>query len=60
MAKKKRAVEQSGSDLLAKLLAAQLHSMGATQDQIARIVGKQKLWVNTLLRGVPRTPKEGK
>jgi hypothetical protein len=55
--KKKRAGEPSDAELLAKLLTVQLHSMGATQDQIARIVGKGKLWVNTLLDGVPRTPK---
>ena len=42
------------SDLLEKLLAVQLHSAGATQDQIARMVGKQKLWVNRLLKGIPR------
>ena len=60
MAKKKRAGEPAGGELLSKLLAVQLHSMGATQDHIARIVGKQKLWVNPLLKGVPRVPKEGK
>lgn len=50
--------EKQRDELLAKMLAVQLHSMGATQDQIARVVGKQKLWVNKLLRGVPRKAKE--
>jgi hypothetical protein len=43
-------------ELLQKLIAIQMHGLGATQDQIARVVGKQKLWVNALLKGVPRQP----
>jgi hypothetical protein len=44
------------AELLEKLLAVQLHGLGATQGQIAKMVGKQKLWVNQLLKGIPRKP----
>lgn len=40
-------------ELLEKLLAVQLHSMGVPQGTIARIVGKSKTWVNSLLKSVP-------
>jgi len=56
-----RASEGKGdptTDLLAKLLVLQLYSLGATQSQIARFVGRQKLWVNKLLKGLPRGGKE--
>lgn len=39
-------------ELLEKLLTVQLHSMGAAQGTIARVVGKSKSWVNDLLKGV--------
>jgi len=42
------------TELLEKILVMQMHAMGATQDQIARVVGKQKLWVNGILKKVPR------
>lgn len=54
MAKSKKEDGDRVVELLEKLLVLQMHSMGATQDQIARTVGRQKLWVNSLLRGVPR------
>lgn len=44
-------------DLLRKLLVVQLHSLGTKQDTIARVVGKGKLWVNDLLKGVPKAKK---
>jgi hypothetical protein len=44
-------------ELLAKLLAMKMHSMGATQGQIARAAGKAKSWVNSVVRGVPRYPE---
>ena len=40
--------------LLEKLLVMQMHAMGATQDQIAKTVGRQKLWVNGVLKKIPR------
>jgi hypothetical protein len=42
------------AELLQKLLVVQLHALGTPQDRIAKIVGRQKLWVNGLLKGVPR------
>jgi hypothetical protein len=42
------------TELLEKLLVMQMHAMGATQDQIAKTVGRQKLWVNGLLKKIPR------
>jgi hypothetical protein len=41
-------------ELLQRLLVMQMHAMGATQDQIAKTVGRQKLWVNGLLKQIPR------
>jgi hypothetical protein len=40
------------AELLEKLLV--MHAMGATQEQIAKTVGRQKLWVNGLVKKVPR------
>jgi len=45
---------QRTTELLEKLLVAQLHGLGATQDQIARVVGKNKAWVNATLKGIPK------
>jgi hypothetical protein len=45
------------TELLEKLLVMQMHAMGATQDQIAKTIGRQKLWVNGLLKNVPRGPQ---
>jgi hypothetical protein len=42
------------AELLEKLLVMQMHSMGATQEQIAKTIGRQKLWVNSLVKKVPR------
>jgi hypothetical protein len=52
--KTSKTASSKSEELLQKILAVQMHGLGATQDQIARIVGKQKLWVNALLKGVPR------
>jgi len=41
-------------DLIERLLAIQLHGMGVTQGKIAKTVGKQTVWVNSLLKGLPR------
>jgi len=41
-------------ELLQTLIALQMFEMGATQDKIAKVVGKGKLWVNNLLNGIPR------
>lgn len=42
------------SELLEKLIVLQLYSLGATQSQIARFLGKSKTWVNNLLKGMPK------
>lgn len=54
MAKAKKEGDDRAVELLEKLLVLQMHTMGATQDQIAKTVGRQKLWVNGLLKGLPR------
>jgi hypothetical protein len=54
MAPRKAADGDPAVVLLEKLLVIQLYSMGATQDKIARTVGRQKLWVNAMLKGIPR------
>ncbi len=41
-------------ELLEKLLLLQLFSLGATQSQIARFMGKSKTWVNDLLKNLPK------
>jgi hypothetical protein len=55
----KKAVEgkEASVDLLTKMLVFQLFSMGVTQDKIAKTVGKQKAWVNDLLKGIPKGGK---
>ena len=36
-------------------IAVQMHFAGASQDAIAKVLGKSKGWVNALLRGLART-----
>jgi hypothetical protein len=31
-----------------------LYALGAPQDRIAKVVGRQKAWVNELVRGLPK------
>jgi hypothetical protein len=50
--------ENRSVELLEKLLLMQLHALGATQDKIARLLGKQKAWVNACLKGLPRARRE--
>jgi hypothetical protein len=42
------------AELLEKLLVFQLYALGARQDRIAKAVGRQKAWVNELLKGLPK------
>ena len=44
-------------ELLEKLLAIQLHQMGVPQARIAKLVGRQTLWVNSVLKGLPSARK---
>ena len=41
-------------ELLQTLIVLQMFAMGATQDKIAKVVGRGKLWVNTILKGLSR------
>ena len=58
MARKRVEGENRSVELMEKLVLVQLHSLGASQDTIARFVGKAKGWVNKQLKGVPRPQKE--
>lgn len=42
------------AELLERVLVFQLFALGATQDRIAKVVGRQKPWVNALLKGLPK------
>jgi hypothetical protein len=44
-------------ELLQTLIVLQMFGLGASQDKIAKVVGRQKLWVNTILKGLTR-PKQ--
>jgi len=39
---------QRDTELLEKLVVLQLYKLGAAQDQIAKLVGRQKLWVGNI------------
>ena len=51
---KKRTENDQVEELLAKLVAASLWNAGASQNTIARAVGKSATWVNDFLKGVPK------
>lgn len=52
-----RANEDKLEELLQTLIVLEMFALGATQDKIAKVVGRQKLWVNTVLKGLPPRPK---
>ncbi len=54
MAKKTREDPDRAAVLLEKLLVFQLYALGAPQDRIAKAVGRQKAWVNELVKGLPK------
>lgn len=41
-------------DLLEKILVFQLHKLGVIQSRIAKIIGREKAWVNNLVKGVQK------
>ena len=41
-------------ELIQTLIVLQMFALGATQEKIAKVVGRQKLWVNTILKDIPR------
>ena len=40
--------------LLEKMLVFQLFNMNVSQERIAKIVGRQTVWVNSLLKGIKK------
>lgn len=59
MAKRAGAETEKVEELLQKLLVIQMFSIGASQEKIAKVVGRQKLWVNGILKGIPRKASDG-
>ena len=45
-------------DLLRKILVFQLYALGLPQDRIAKTVGRQKAWVNDLVKVVTKGGKQ--
>jgi hypothetical protein len=43
--------------LLEKILVFQLFVLGVPQERIAKTVGRQLVWVNDLLKGIPKGGK---
>ncbi len=54
MPKKKLDEAERTADLLEKILVFQMYALGAPQDRIAKAVGRQKAWVNELVKGLPK------
>ena len=54
----KRGIEEDAKvDLLQKMLVLQLYALRVSQERIAKTVGRQKAWVNELLKGIPKGGK---
>jgi len=54
MPRKKMTPNDQVEELLSKLLAINFWAARASQNTIARAVGKSATWVNQLLKGVPK------
>jgi hypothetical protein len=54
MSRKKQTPNDQIEELLSKLLTINLWNSGASQNTIARAVGKSATWVNQFLKGVPK------
>ena len=54
MPKKKYAAGDRTNELLERLLAVQLYSLGAPRDQIARMIGRSKESVVAMLKGIQK------
>jgi len=52
--KKRRDNPDRAVELLERLLVIQLYALGAAQNCIAKVVGRQTAWVNKLLKGLPK------
>ena len=57
MSREKGIEEDASVDLLQKMLVFQLYTLGASQERIAKTVGRQKAWVNELLKGISKGGK---
>lgn len=57
MPKKKSLEEDASVDLLQKMLVFQLYTLGIPQERIAKTVGRQTVWVNNLVKGIPKGGK---
>jgi len=55
----KGADEDKLEELLQIVIVLQMFALGASQDKIAKVVGRGKLWVNTILKGMPPRSKPG-
>jgi hypothetical protein len=55
----KRADEDRVEELLQTMIVLQMFALGASQDKMAKVVGRGKLWVNMILKGLPPRPKPG-
>ncbi len=54
MPRKKQTANVQVEELLSKLLTISLWTAGASQNTIARAVGKSATWVNAFLKDVPK------
>lgn len=51
---KKNAELDRIADAIDKLLVFELWALGVPQDRIAKTVGRQTVWINNLLKGIPK------
>jgi hypothetical protein len=49
-----RSDDEKLEQLLQTSIVLQMFALGATQEKIAKTVGRSKSWVNTILKGIPR------
>jgi hypothetical protein len=54
MPKKRRENPDRAVELLEMTLVCHLYALGATQNRIAKAVGRQTAWVNEFLKGLPK------
>jgi hypothetical protein len=57
MPRKKGDEKDRTAELLEKMLVFQLWVLGIPQGRIAATVGRQRAWVNNLLKGIPKGGK---
>ena len=57
MPSKKGEEKDRTAELLEKMLVFQLWALGIPQGRIATTVGRQRAWVNNLIKGIPKGGK---